>query len=64
MTITGKKIVTLADVEREILRAAEDLLDELSKALGDEEHFDFEKLAETLYCIRATGTFEIDFNEE
>ena len=64
MTITGKKIVTLADVEREILRAAEDLLDELSKALGDEEHFDFNQLAETLYYIRDTDKFEIDFNEE
>ena len=64
MTITGKKIITLTDIEREILRAAEDLLDELSKALGDEEHFDFTKLAETLFYIRDTGTFEIDFNEE
>ncbi len=64
MTITGKKIITLTEEEREILRAAEDLLDELSKALGDEEHFDFTKLAETLYYIRATDKFEIDFNEE
>ena len=64
MIITGKKIITLTDDEQEILRAAEDLLGELSKALGDEEHFDFEKLAETLYRIQATGTFEIDFNEE
>ena len=64
MIITGKKIITLTDDEQEILRAAEDLLDELSKALGDEKHFDFEKLAETLFCIRDTGTFEIDFNEE
>lgn len=64
MTITGKKIVILTNEEREILRAAEDLLDELSKALGNEEHFDFEGTAETLYYIRYTDSFEIDFNEE
>ena len=64
MIITGKKIITLTEAEQEILRAAEDLLDTLAEALGDEEHFDFTKLAETLYYIRDTGTFEIDFNEE
>lgn len=64
MTITGKKVVTLTEAEREILRAAEDLLGTLAEALGNEDHFDFNELSETLYYIRRTDKFEIDFAQE
>ena len=64
MTITGKKIVTLTEAERETLRAAEELLDALADALGNEDHFDFNDISETLYYIRHTDKFEVDFTQE
>ena len=63
MTITGKKIVTMTDKERDILQSAIDLLNALSEAVGDDTYFDFEGVADTLYYIRTSGPFEIDFEQ-
>ena len=63
MTITGKKIVTLDDKERAVLQSAIDLLNALSEAVGNDEYFDFEEVADTLYYIRTSGPFEVDFEQ-
>ena len=63
MTITGKKIVTLDDKERAVLQSAIDLLNALSEAVGDDTYFDFEEVADTLYYIRTSGPFEVDFEQ-
>ena len=63
MKITGKKIVSLTDEERAVLQSAIDLLSALSDAVGNDEYFDFEDVADTLYYIRTSGPFEIDFEQ-
>ena len=63
MTISGKKIITLDDKERAVLQSAIDLLNALSEAVGDDTYFDFEEIADTLYYIRTSGPFEIDFEQ-
>ena len=64
MTITGKKIITMEESDRAVLQSAIDLLNSLSDAVGNEEYFDFDDLADTLYYIRTTDKFEIDFEEK
>ena len=63
MTITGKKIITLDDKERAVLQSAIDLLNALSDVVGDDTYFDFEEVADTLYYIRTSGPFEVDFEQ-
>lgn len=63
MTITGKKIITLDDKERAVLQSAIDLLNALSEAVGDDTYFDFEEVADTLYYIRTSDPFEVDFEQ-
>ena len=63
MTISGKKIITLDDKERAILQSAIDVLNALSDAVGDDTYFNFEEVADTLYYIRTSGPFEIDFEQ-
>ena len=63
MIITGKKIITLDDKERAVLQSAIDLLNALSEAVGDDTYFDFEEVADTLYYIRTSDPFEIDFEQ-
>ena len=63
MTISGKKIVSLTDEERAVLQRAIELLDALSEALGNDEFYDFEGIGETLYYIRTTDKFEMDFEQ-
>lgn len=62
MTVTGKKIITLEDKERAVLQSAIDLLNALSEAVGNDD-FDFEDVADTLYYIRTSGPFEVDFEQ-
>ena len=62
MKISGKKIVSLTDEERAVLRAAEVLLIELADALGTDE-FDFDDLADSLCYVRTTDKFETDFEQ-
>lgn len=63
MTITGKKIIKLEDEERTILQNAIDLLNVLSEAVGNDDYYDFEDIADTLHYIRTTDKFEIDFEQ-
>ena len=63
MTVTGKKIVTMDDSDRAVLQQAIDLLNSLSEAVGNEEYYDFDDLADTLYYIRATDKFEVNFEQ-
>lgn len=63
MTITGKKIVTMEENDRVILQQAIDLLNSLSDAVGNEEYFDFDDIADTLYYIRTTDKFEVSFEQ-
>lgn len=63
MNVTGKKIITLDDKERAVLQSAIDLLNALSEAVGDDTYFNFEEVADTLYYIRTSGPFEIDFEQ-
>ena len=63
MTIAGKKIIKLEDEERTILQNAIDLLNALSEAVGYDDYYDFEDIADTLYYIRTTDKFEIDFEQ-
>lgn len=63
MTIAGKKIIKLEDEERTILQNAIDLLNVLSEAVGNDDYYDFEDIADTLYYIRTTDKFEIDFEQ-
>ena len=63
MTITGKKIVTMEESDRAILQQAIDLLNALSDAVGNNEYYDFDDLADTLYYIRSTDKFEVDFEQ-
>ena len=64
MKVKGKKIVTLTDEERAIFRQAENILDELSEHLGDEDHFDFADISESIHYILCTGCFETDYAQE
>ena len=64
MIITGKKIVKLTLEEKDVLANAIDLLNALSKALGDDDFYDFLELSETLYYIRDTGEFETEYFEQ
>lgn len=64
MIIAGKKIVTLTESERMTLQDAEELLDALAEALGNEDRFDFNKISENLYYIRHTDKFEVDYTQE
>lgn len=64
MKVEGKKIVTLNDDERAILRRAEGILDELSEHLGNEEHFDFADISESIHYILHTAHFETDYAQE
>ena len=63
MTIAGKKIVTLDDKERAVLQSAIDLLNALSDAVGDDTYFNFEEVSDTLYYIRNSGPFEVNFEQ-
>lgn len=63
MTISGKKIVKLSNEERAVLQSAIDLLSALSEALGNDEFYDFEEIGDTLYYIRTTDKFEMDFEQ-
>ena len=63
MTITGKKIVTMEESDRAILQQAIDLLNSLSEAVGNDEYYDFDDLADTLYYIRSTDKFEVSFEQ-
>ena len=63
MTIAGKKIVTMEESDRAILQQAIDLLNALSDAVGNDEYFDFDDLADTLYYIRSTDKFEVSFEQ-
>ena len=63
MTIAGKKIVTMEESDRIILQQAIDLLNSLSEAVGNDEYYDFDDLADTLYYIRSTNKFEVDFEQ-
>ena len=63
MTITGKKIVTMEESDRAILQQAIDLLNRLSEAVGNDEYYDFDDLADTLYYIRTTDKFEVNFEQ-
>lgn len=64
MIIAEKKIVTLTESERMTLQDAEELLDALAEALGNDDHFDFNEISETLYYIRHTDKFEVDYTQE
>ena len=63
MTITGKKIVTMEESDRAILQQAIDLLISLSEAVGNDEYYDFDDLADTLHYIRTTDKFEVSFEQ-
>ena len=63
MTITGKKIITMEESDRAVLQSAIDLLNSLSDAVGNEEYFDFDDIADTLHYIKTTDKFEIDFEQ-
>lgn len=63
MLISGKKIVQLTTEERDALASAMKVLDSLSDALGNDEFYDFEDLYDTLYYIRTTDKFEMDFEQ-
>ena len=63
MTITGKKIVTMEESDRAILQQAIDLLNALSDAVGNDDYFDFDDVADTLYYIRSTDKFEVSFEQ-
>ena len=63
MTIKGKKIVVLSTEERHLLDTAIDLLNALSEAVGNDNYFDFEEVSDTLYYIKNTDKFEIDFEQ-
>lgn len=63
MKVEGKKIVALEDEERATLQNAIDLLNALSDAVGNDEYYDFDDLADTLYYIRITDKFEISFEQ-
>lgn len=63
MTITGKKIVTMEESDRAILQQAIDLLNSLSEAVGNDEYYDFDEVADTLYYIRSTDKFEVNFEQ-
>ena len=63
MTIAGKKIIKLEDEERAILQNAIDLLNALSEAVGNDDYYDFDDIADTLHYIRTTDKFEIDFEQ-
>ena len=63
MKISGKKIVSLTDEERAVLQLAIDLLVGLADEIGNESGFDFADLADSLYYVRTTDKFEIDFEQ-
>lgn len=63
MTIAGKKIIKLEDEERTILQNAIDLLNALSEAVGNDDYYDFDDIADTLHYIHITDKFEIDFEQ-
>ena len=63
MKIEGKKIVALEDEERTTLQNAINLLNALSDAVGNDEYFDFDDVADTLYYIRSTDKFEVSFEQ-
>lgn len=63
MTIAGKKIIKLENEERAILQNAIDLLNALSEAVGNDDYYDFDDIADTLHYIRTTDKFEIDFEQ-
>lgn len=63
MLISGKKIVQLTTEERDALASAMKVLNSLSEALGNDEFYDFEDLYDTLYYIRTTDKFEMDFEQ-
>jgi hypothetical protein len=63
MKIEGKKIVALEDEERATLQNAINLLNALSDAVGNDEYFDFDDVADTLYYIRSTDKFEVSFEQ-
>ena len=63
MKVSGRKIVTMECSDRDILQQAIDLLNSLSEAVGNDEYYDFEDLADTLYYIRTTDKFEVNFEQ-
>ena len=63
MKIEGKKIVALEEEERATLQNAINLLNALSDAVGNDDYFDFDDVADTLYYIRSTDKFEVSFEQ-
>ena len=63
MIISGKKIVALTVDERKKLMDAEDVLEALKEALGNDEFYDFAELIDIIYQIRHTDKFEMDFED-
>ena len=63
MMIAGKKIVELEHHERDTLIKAIDILSGLSEALGNDDFWDFEDLANMLYDIAHENRFEKDFEQ-
>lgn len=63
MIISGKKIVALTVDERKKLMDAEDVLEALSDALGNDKFYDFAELIDIIYQIRHTDKFEMDFED-
>ena len=63
MMISGKKIVELERYEKDTLIKAIDILSGLSEALGNDDFWDFEDLADTLYNIVHENKFEQEFEQ-
>ena len=63
MMVAGKKIVELERHEKDTLIGAINILSGLSEALGNDDFWDFEDLANTLYDIAHENKFEQDFEQ-
>lgn len=63
MMVVGKKIVELERHEKDTLIGAINILSDLSEALGNDDFWDFEDLANTLYDIAHEDKFEQDFEQ-
>ena len=63
MMIAGKKIVELERHEKDTLTGAINILLSLSEALGNDDFWDFEDLASTLYDIAHENKFEQEFEQ-
>ena len=63
MMIAGKKIVELERHEKDVLIGAINILSGLSEALGNDDFWDFEDIANMLYDIAHENKFEQDFEQ-